>query len=183
MSSYNGNTVTKHKGGGGRNTDDIIATSQFSSRPRTCKYFVSLSNPFSVVQNSHFLSSNSSNSTMPWRQWPELLTVFYPEFHLASVTLPSSYLASFYSGYHTQPKWNAGYSPKIHFLLLSFLPILFSLPVTLFLCPPVSANFCCITNPVCLLTLWWPKTDMAKSRTKSWKNKLHFLGAATQLLY
>ena len=49
MSSYMETQLQSTKGERKKNTDDITATFQFSSRPRTCKYFVSLSNPFSVV--------------------------------------------------------------------------------------------------------------------------------------
>lgn len=64
-----------------------------------------------------------------------------------SLTSGFSVLASFYSGYHTAAKLKCWLFSKDTFSFVSeVLPILFSLPVTLFLSPPVSVNFCCTTN-------------------------------------
>lgn len=124
---------------------------------------------------------------------------------LISVTSPSPFLASFYSGYHTQPNWNSGYSPKTDFLCFwgfwgfFFAHSVFSAQNTSFASlyqlillhnkppnslPILQASLHVSGSPggrehksqradnfssLCLVTLHWPKKDLAKSRLKGWK--------------
>lgn len=68
-------------------------------------------------------------------------------FLTSPFTSLSSFLASFYSGYHAPAKLKCWLFSKHTFSFVSvFSPILFSLPVTLLLSPPVSVNLCCTTN-------------------------------------
>lgn len=87
-------------------------------------------------------------SPPPGRQSPNFLLWLTENFLISpQFTSPSSFLASFYSRYHTPAKLKCWLFSKDTFsFVCEFLPALFPLPVTLLQALPVSVYFRCLTN-------------------------------------